>query len=326
MRFVKSQAPFPAYIGGIGSGKSFAGAAKVLTRIDRKGIGMICAPTYPMLRDSTLRTMLEMLDTLGVPHTHLKSDNIITILDSGHEILCRSLDNPDGLRGPNLEYAWIDEGCYVSRDAGNIVKGRVRVGPLPQTWLTSTPKGRNWVWEDWERDSTGNESDPTHPLYRVRTQENPELPAGYAEGLRYSGVFAAQELGGEFVAFEGLVYSAFSRPRHVAAEADRCQPDVIYMDPSAKGYIMELARNGYPVKAANNDVIVGIGRVTDVLEHGFTIDPSCINTIAEFESYRYPEGSRSETDKPIKESDHALDAFRYFCLGDAVGQPEVMVW
>src|SRR6478609_7616145 len=216
MRFVKSQAPFPAYIGGIGSGKSFAGAAKVLTRIDRKGIGMICAPTYPMLRDSTLRTMLEMLDTLGVPHTHLKSDNIITILDSGHEILCRSLDNPDGLRGPNLEYAWIDEGCYVSRDAGNIVKGRVRVGPLPQTWLTSTPKGRNWVWEDWERDSTGNESDPTHPLYRVRTQENPELPAGYAEGLRYSGVFAAQELGGEFVAFEGLVYSAFSRPRHVA--------------------------------------------------------------------------------------------------------------
>ena len=30
MRFVQSAAPFPSYIGGIGSGKSFAGAAKVI--------------------------------------------------------------------------------------------------------------------------------------------------------------------------------------------------------------------------------------------------------------------------------------------------------
>lgn len=380
-RFVSSAAPFPAYVGGIGSGKSFAGAAKVLTRIDKPGIGMICAPTYPMLRDATRRSLLDLLTLLEIPHSLHKTENVITIASSGHEILCRSLDNPDGIRGPNLHWCWPDEAGYITREAWNIVIGRVRVGDAPQVWPTSTPKGRNWMWELWERDAKGDESDPLHPLFRARTKDNPELPEHFADSLGYSGRFAAQELDGEFVAFDGLVYPGFSRPKHVtpldcedwrtgmtvdvgsrnptailtvrsasdervhveretyrrnmssgdivdavAEEADRCDPEVIYMDPSAKGYIMELQRKGYPVKAANNDVIEGIGRVTDVIEHGFSIDPGCINTIAELETYHYPDGKRKETDKPVKESDHALDALRYFCLGEAVGQPKVMVW
>jgi hypothetical protein len=214
MRFVKSTAPFPAYIGGIGSGKSFAGGAKVIARLGRKEIGMIAAPTYPMLRDSTLEGFFQQLDMLGIPYEHLKSDNTISF-SSGHKILCRSLDDPDKVRGPNLNYAWIDEGGYINRTGWQIVKGRVRVGVQPQAWLTGTPKGRNWTWEEWERDATGNETDPTHPLFRVRTDENPELPTDFADSLGYSGRFAAQELGGEFVAFEGLVYPGFSRATNV---------------------------------------------------------------------------------------------------------------
>ena len=112
----------------------------------------------------------------------------------------------------------------------------------------------------------------------------------------------------------------------ITETADACDPETIYLDPSAKGYILELQRLGYPVVGANNDVIEGIGRVTDMLEHGFTIDPSCVNTIAEFESYRYPDGKRSEPDKPLKENDHALDALRYFALGESVPAPEVRIW
>ena len=41
------------------------------------------------------------------------------------------------------------------------------------------------------------------------------------------------------------------------------------------------------------------------------MDPSCINLVAEFESYRYPDGTRTESDKPVKDHDHALDALRY---------------
>jgi phage terminase large subunit len=43
---------------------------------------------------------------------------------------------------------------------------------------------------------------------------------------------------------------------------------------------------------------------------GLTVDPSCVNTIAEFESYAYNPRSL-ENDVPIKANDHAMDALRY---------------
>ena len=371
LRFVKSTAPYPAYIGGIGSGKSFAGGAKVISRLARKELGMIAAPTYQMLRDSTLRGFFQLLDDLTIPYEHHKSENVITFAN-GHEILCRSLEDPDKARGPNLDYAWVDEVGYVSRAGWQIVKGRVRVGVHPQAWITGTPKGRDYVWEEWERDGTGNEFDPTHPLFRVRTDENPELPDGFAESLGYSGQFAAQELGGEFVAFEGLVYPAFARSmvRHVdhsgwstvlgldvgtrnptallvcrtagdslhiarehyqrgmssdditdlaVAAWNEYQPEYLVIDPSAAGLILTLQQRGIRVRKAINDVIFGISTVTSTLPH-LTIDPSCVNTIAEFESYRYPDGKRGSVDSPVKENDHAMDALRYVCM-ELYGKP-----
>ena len=366
-RFVLDPARFPAYVGGIGSGKSFAGAAKVVSRLGRRELGLVAAPTYPMLRDATQRTLLRLLDDLGVVYQFRKGENALSIPASGHEIIFRSLDNPETLRGPNLDYAWIDEASLIDRVAWNIVKGRVRVGAAPQAWITCTPKGRNWVWEEWERD--GN---PDHPLYRVATSENPELPSDFVESLGYAGAFAAQELGGEFVAHDGLVYPGFSRPAHVRqVETDGWRPvigvdvgtrnptaillaftagdgrihiageiyrrnmsasdilgavreqangheaEAIYVDPSAAGYIRDLEREGLPVVKADNNVMEGIGRVTTALTEGLSVDPSCVNLIAALESYAYPEGGRAETDKPVKQNDHAADALRYLVMGEA---------
>jgi PBSX family phage terminase large subunit len=365
-RFVLDPARFPAYVGGIGSGKSFAGAAKVLSRIGRKELGMVAAPTYPMLRDATQRTIIELFEQLGIPFTLHKTEGRLTVTRTGHEILFRSLDNPDALRGPNLDYAWVDEASLIGREAWSIVKGRVRVGTQPQAWITCTPKGRNWVWEEWERDGNAD-----HPLYRVKTEENPVLPSDFIASLGYAGRFAEQELGGEFVAFEGLVYPAFSRPGQVrpidcegwrtvlsvdvgtrnptcvltlrkasdgrvhverelyrrgmsseeiieaiAAEFDREQPEVVLLDPSANDYILSLQRRGYPARKANNDITFGIGQVTTALAEGLSVDPGCVNLIAEFESYRYPEGRTGE-DKPVKEGDHAMDALRYGIASEA---------
>jgi len=374
-RFVLDPARFPAYVGGIGSGKSFAGAAKVISRIARKELGMVAAPTYPMLRDATQRTLFAMLDDLGVGYEYRKTENQLVIPSSGHEILFRSLDNPETLRGPNLDYVWVDEGSLVEREAWNVVKGRVRVGSHPQAWVTCTPKGRNWVWEEWERDAN-----PDHPLYRVRTDENPELPTGFVDSLGYAGAFREQEIGGEFVAFEGVVYPAFSRPRHVRqVECDGWRPvigmdvgtrnptaillafvagdgrihvasevyrrnmsasdilaaireqaeahlaEAVYVDPSAAGYIRDLEREGFPAVKADNNVIEGIGRVTTALEEGLTIDPSCVNLIAELESYAYPDGAKAGADKPVKQNDHAADALRYLVMGEA--EPAIVgIW
>lgn len=377
-RFVADLRQYPAYIGGIGSGKSFAGAVKVISRIGAPELGLVCAPTYPMLRDSTQRAIVELCDELGITYRMNRTEGVLRF-DTGHEVLFRSLDNPDRLRGPNVHYAWIDEAAMVSRESWLIVKGRCRIGDAPQAWITSTPKGRNWIWEEWEREAKGDESDPTHPLYRVATTENPELPKGFAESLGYSGTFAAQELRGEFVSFEGLVYSQFRRSVHVravdtdgwrvvlgvdvgsnnptvvlalaiagdgrmhvmaefyrrnmsasdiveaiAAEYARHNPDVVYIDPSAAGYIADLGRAGLRVRKADNDVMVGIGRVAAALDSGLTVDPSCANLIAEFEAYRYPDGKRAD-DRPVKESDHAMDALRYAVMGVASPRPRVQL-
>lgn len=364
MRFVQDERRFPGYVGGIGSGKSFAGGVKALARFDKPGLGGVFAPSYPMLRDATQRTLFMLLDDVGIPYEHYKGENRLTIPSSGHEVIFRSLDNPDSVRGPNLEWAWIDEASLVSKEASNIVNGRVRVGDAPQVWKTFTPKGRNWCWEEYERDATGDESDPLHPLYRVKTTENPELPDDFAHTLGYTGRFAEQEIGGEFVAFEGVVYPMFNRAQHVKTqdctdwgtvlgvdigsrnptailtirrsgdrvhverelyrrqmdseeitaaivdEYDRVKPEAVFVDPSANEYILAWERKGLPVRKAVNDVTYGIGVVTTAFTDGMTIDPSCVNTIAEAETYHYPD-NRQESDKPAKESDHCMDALRY---------------
>lgn len=101
----------------------------------------------------------------------------------------------------------------------------------------------------------------------------------------------------------------------IESEADAVNPDMIFIDPSAKAYIDDLVRDGYPAVAANNDVLTGIQRVRDVLSTGFSIDPSCENTIDEFGMYAYPDNPKIETDKPIKDNDHAMDMLRYGIYG-----------
>lgn len=373
MRFVTDTARYPAAIGGIGSGKTFVGAAKTIARLGRQEFGLICAPTYKMLRDATQRTLFEMMRNLGIDFEHHKGDNHVTIPSTGHEIIFRSLDDPDNLRGPNVAYTWVDEAAYISAEAWRIVKGRTRVGDLQQAWITGTPKGRNWIWEEWVRDA-----DDQHPLYRFRTDENPTLDKDFATSLGYEGRFAEQELGGEFVSFDGLVYDMFDRERHVRVvdtegwrtvngvdvgarnptvvlelkiagdgrmhiaqehhqrgmgstailnlieqAADESQPEFIYIDPSAAAYIDDLQSEGYPAEKADNDIQTGIQRVTTAFADGLTVDPSCINTIAEFESYQYPDNG---SDKPIKQNDHCMDALRYAVMGATVPVQELNIW
>lgn len=94
-------------------------------------------------------------------------------------------------------------------------------------------------------------------------------------------------------------------------KADTHNADALYLDPSAKGIILDLVADGYYALPANNDVLYGIQRMHAQFAHGLTIDPSCENLIDELGMYAYPENPKIETDKPIKDNDHALDAARY---------------
>src|SRR5581483_10291591 len=95
------------YSGPVGSGKSFAliYQALFLAAINQGLPGLLGAPTYPMLRDATLRTMFDVLLSEGIDYRHHKTENIIELPSApfgGSEILCRSLDDFERLRGTNL--------------------------------------------------------------------------------------------------------------------------------------------------------------------------------------------------------------------------------
>jgi len=208
--FVESDARFSLYIGGVGAGKTFAGAAKSIVRvIEHPGaLGLIGAPTYPMLRDAAQRTFFELLPRPLIAAYHKSEERLD--LCNGSEVLFRSLDQPDRVRGLNLAWFWLDEAPLAGYYAWQVLKARLRqTGQPTAAWATGTPHGRDGYARDFEIKPR-----PGHALFRASTYDNARnLPPGFIAELGYTGAFAQQEILGLFVAFEGLVYSFDASPQ-----------------------------------------------------------------------------------------------------------------
>ena len=88
----------------------------------------------------------------------------------------------------------------------------------------------------------------------------------------------------------------------------------IIVDPSAASFIAELRKRGWNVRKARNDVLDGIRIVGSHLnKNDIKFSDTCKHTIKEFSSYVWDEkaADRGE-DIPVKQSDHCMDAMRYF--------------
>jgi hypothetical protein len=263
-RFIHSPARYSFYVGGIGSGKTFAGAIRAIAHAAEqpRSLGVIGAPTYTMLRDTTQRTVFELLPPAAIARFNV-ADNHLT-LSNGAEILFRSTDAPDRLRGLNLAWFWLDEAPLCGYYAWQILKGRLRQrvrspgGSVFPTaaWATGTPHGRDAYWRDFEGQPRRG-----HVLYRAATAENAHnLPPDFIAELGYTGAFADQELRGLFVAFEGLVY-----PFDASFGDDQTGSKPPMGDPATGG--LDLATGGLqsggnlrrpPTEVAWADVIGGV--------------------------------------------------------------------
>jgi predicted phage terminase large subunit-like protein len=194
--FINSTTRNTAFIGGIGSGKTRASVVKALG-MPANTIGMLVAPTFPMLRDTIVRTFSDIISKApGALHGFNQSELRAKLFD-GKEILFRSADNPERLRGPNLAWAGMDEAALMKRETLDIMLGRLRLDP-GNMWFTTTPKGKaHWLAEYID---TGHVE-----VHRSRTMDNPHLPQAYLESLKsqYSSAFYQQEVLGEFVDMEG---------------------------------------------------------------------------------------------------------------------------
>jgi predicted phage terminase large subunit-like protein len=223
--FLKSNALFRGFAGGIGSGKSWAGSYDLIRRAKADRLYLVCAPTYGMLSDATFRMFLSLAQDLGIAeHGDVKRSPPPSIrLRTGAEVLFRSADEPDRMREPNLSGAWMDEASLMHQDAFNVLSGRLREAG-EQGWLsaTFTPKGRqHWTYETF---ACGK---PNTALFHCRTADNSFLPPGFHETVRqqYTSALAEQELEGLFVDLAGALFrrSWFPITDSVPALANRCR-------------------------------------------------------------------------------------------------------
>jgi len=219
-RFHQSTARFKGYSGSIGSGKSLALCQEALRlAYSNPGrLGLIGAPTYPMLRDATLTSLIDLLEANDVPYDLHKSDFVLYLPVPGSRILLRSLDRFERLRGTNLAWFGIDELSYLSEDAWLRLEGRLRDPEARQLcgFAVWTPKGYDWVYKRFMKDSPGS-----CEVVVARPFENQFLldaVPDFYERLKssYDERFFRQEVLGEYLnAFSGQVYRAFRREEHV---------------------------------------------------------------------------------------------------------------
>lgn len=216
--FVLTERHFAALCGGIGSGKSYAGATRALLAamgrvgeqdIPTPNLGIITAATYPMLRDATFRTFRDVArDYIAdVNHSEFRA-----VMINGSEVLFRSATDPDALRGPNAAWWWGDEAALYDGMVWRVMIGRLRqFGQQGYAWVTTTPKGRNWLYREFVESR-----DPDYAIWRISTRANPFLSERFVQALEasYTGDFAQQELEGDFVAHQGLIYVEFRRDKH----------------------------------------------------------------------------------------------------------------
>lgn len=211
-----------AFIGGLGSGKTLALCQEALkmARINRGCLGIVAAPTYRMLDDTVIPTFFDFV--CEEKKVKWSKSKMQVDFRNGSRIIFRSLEHPDRLRGPNAAWALVDEAPLCRERAFDIVLGRVRDprAKLRQVKIVGNPRGYNWVYRRFVEDPQ-----PGYKLIRTSTYENPTLPPEYISLLRssYSASLAKQELGGEFISLEGMVYP-FSRKLHVVEGLrERCE-------------------------------------------------------------------------------------------------------
>ena len=204
---------FKGFSGPVGSGKSLALVYEAvrLSVVNRGRMGLIGAPTYPMLRDVTERAFFDELDAAEIPYRFNKQEHHMRLLELGSEIVFRSLDHVERLRGTNLAWFGIDEMTYTTEGAFERLQARLRDPQAKElcgfgVW---TPNGFDWVYQRFIRNST-----PDYQAVIAKPRENRTLPQDFYDQLArsYDERFYRQEALGEYLNIAaGRAYYAFDR-------------------------------------------------------------------------------------------------------------------
>ncbi len=112
-------------------------------------------------------------------------------------------------------------------------------------------------------------------------------------------------------------YETGKTDAQVAEYASAKNFQAMYPDPEAPAAILEMRKRGVNVRdvvKGKDSIKNGIDAVRDRLKaNKLKVARTCVNTIMEFETYSYPDKKpdHSESELPLDDNNHMLDAIRY---------------
>lgn len=255
--------------------------------------GIIGAPTFAMLRDTTQATIYELLEDLKIPYDLHASRNAIRFPQNGSEILFRSLEKPERLRGANIAWLGVDELTFCKWDSWMRLLARVRdpKARRPQIFASWTPNGFDSVYSELVCKSGTEGID----VIRAVPGENYHLPPTYYSDLkaRYDPRFYSQEVLGLYLSLQsGTVYHAFDRERNIDSSIEYQYGSQLVLgcdynlDPMAWviGQILEYA----PLSFLSTQHTKKLQIIDEVIIRDATIDLACSGVINKVAQFRRP--------------------------------------
>lgn len=145
---------------------------------------------------------------------------------NGGFVAVRSADNPDSLRGEGLDYVVMDECAFMKREAWAEALRPSLSDRMGGALFISTPKGRNWFWEAYQR---GFRNELDWQSWTFPTSANPYISPSEIEAAKRDlpEIIFRQEYLAEFIDDQGGV---FRRVQEAATlELSEPQPDTQYI-------------------------------------------------------------------------------------------------
>ena len=304
--FATSKEPFPAFVGGFGSGKTAAGIARIMAL---KGAFKDCdvayyLPTYPLVEDIAFKRFPELCERKGWKYKINRQSSYIEFEGAGR-IIFRTMENPQRIVGYEVAHSLLDELDTLpidkAREVWNkvIARNRQKCAMRNTVAVATTPEGFRFVYERWVKNNADG-----YKIFKARTMDNAaNLPEGYIENLQntYSTNLLSAYLDGEFVNLTaGSVYAEFDRLLNQSNEA------IIAGEPLHIGLDFNVTKMAAVVHVLRGDNPHAVNELTGIFD-----TPAMIQSIkAKYNGHKifiYPDASgNNRKSQNASESDIAL--------------------
>jgi len=169
--------------------------------------GWVTAPTYRDLLDFVEPAFFAQVPQGWIDEGDWNVSDRLLVLPNGARVAFRSLEDPQAVRGPTLDWWLMDEACKVSGVAHEVGDAMLAIKQGVEI-LTTTPRGEDWVWEKvW---CLAEQGVPGYWAAKWKSTDNPTMSREYVENKRatMSPEMFEQEYEAGIVTFQGAIYGS----------------------------------------------------------------------------------------------------------------------